>query len=147
QGEVRAPPQALVDGEIPYFQFSEGNEGRSLYRTYCAACHSLDGTRLVGPSFAGLAGSRRQVRASSDAPLEEVRVDRAYLRQSIVEPNAQLVEGYPANLMPPVGGLLSDSQLDQLVDYLVRISKAEVAKKEAAIPLRTVRSWKMLDFP
>jgi cytochrome c len=146
KGDVLIPPKAGGHRDSPYFHFSEGNAGRVLYRTYCSACHSLDGTRLVGPSFAGIAGSRRQVRASITASLEEITADRKYLRQSIVEPNAQLVEGYPANLMPPIGGLLSDEQLDQLVDYLVRVSKADVAQQELAIPLRTVRPWTMLDF-
>ena len=145
-GAMLPPPEAPARRDAPFFAFSEGNEGRALHRAYCAACHSLDGTRLAGPTFAGLAGSRRRVRASSEAPIEEVRADRAYLRQSILEPNARIVEGYAPDVMPPIGGMLSERQLDQLVGYVVRISDAEFARKESAIPVRTVRHWTMADF-
>ena len=146
-GDVLPAPQCLGRHDAPFFEFSEGNEGRALHRAYCAACHSLDGTRLTGPSFAGLAGSSRQVRASIAAPIEGVRADRAYLRQSILEPNARLVDGYAPDVMPPIGGMLSAQQLDQLIEYLVRVSNAEVARQELAIPVRTVRHWTMADFP
>jgi cytochrome c len=146
QGNVRRPPAGYRSSSTPYFQFSSGDQGRFLYRTYCAACHSLDGTRLAGPTFAGLAGGRRQVRQEPTGPLEEVTADHEYIRRSILEPNAQLVENYQANLMPPIGGMLSESQLGQLVDYLVRTSNPEEARKELAIEPRRVREWKMSDF-
>ncbi len=47
--------------------------------------------------------------------------DEDYVRQSIVEPGAQLAKGYQ-NIMPPYSQL-SDEQLDSLVQYLLRGSK------------------------
>lgn len=83
--------------------------------TGCVVCHSLDPNgRLVGPSLAGVA-----TRAAERVPglsAEE------YLRQSILEPNAYVVEGYPANLMPPnFAQTLSDRQVDDLVGFLMTL--------------------------
>ncbi|MBE9524912.1 MAG: cytochrome c, partial [Chloroflexi bacterium] len=73
----------------------------------CSTCHSLDAdTVIVGPSMAGI-GSRSNAAA---------------LRESILDPNAVLVDGFPANTMPPVwGDELSDEQVDQLVAYLLTL--------------------------
>ena len=39
----------------------EEHPGRTVYRTMCMSCHSIDGFELVGPSFQNLAGSMRTV--------------------------------------------------------------------------------------
>ncbi|MDP1587664.1 MAG: c-type cytochrome, partial [Prosthecobacter sp.] len=122
-GEVRpAPPEALA-ATTPYFQFSKGDAGRVLYQNFCAACHSLNDTKLVGPTFSGLAGSKKKVRDPATGKTSEVKATADYLRQSILEPNALLVEGYPENLMPPIGAILTPAQIDALVDYIVKASK------------------------
>lgn len=61
----------------------------------CNACHSTDGTVLVGPSWRGLWGSERTFADGSTAV-----VDEEYFRQSILEPNAHVIEGFQPNLMP-----------------------------------------------
>ncbi len=73
----------------------------------CSTCHSLDeGVVIVGPSMYGI-GSR----LSADE-----------LSQSILDPNAVLVDGFPADTMPPVwADELSDEQVDQLVAYLLTL--------------------------
>jgi mono/diheme cytochrome c family protein len=72
----------------------------------CISCHSLDGSVIVGPSMQGI-GSR---------------VDADYIKASILDPNATLVEGYPADTMPNVWGTeLSGEQVDQLVAYLLSL--------------------------
>ncbi|MGF1666002.1 MAG: c-type cytochrome [Acidimicrobiia bacterium] len=81
-------------------------------RPGCITCHSLEaGVNLVGPSIAGIgsvAGSR----------VEGVDAEK-YLRQSIVEPNAHIVEGYEDDVMPEDYVLtLTDSQIEALVEYM-----------------------------
>jgi cytochrome c oxidase subunit 2 len=69
--------------------------GRVLYQADgCAGCHSLDGSRMSGPSWKGLAGSR--VRLSDGRVLT---AGNAYLTRHIVEPDALTVQGYPGNVM------------------------------------------------
>lgn len=69
--------------------------GRELYAADgCSDCHSLNGTRMTGPSWKGLAGSH--VTLSSG---RTVTANDAYLRRHIIEPNALTVQGYPGEVM------------------------------------------------
>jgi len=69
--------------------------GRRLYQDDgCAGCHSLNGTRMTGPSWKGLAVSRVKL---SDG--RTIIADNAYLTRHIVEPNALTVQGYPGEVM------------------------------------------------
>ncbi|MCL4819763.1 MAG: cytochrome c oxidase subunit II [Vicinamibacteria bacterium] len=91
----------------------------------CITCHRGDsGAR--GPDLAGLFG--KPVKLASG---ETVTADETYLRESIVQPAAKIVEGYQP-IMPTFQGLLSEEQLLQLVAYIQGM-KAEV-KDEAAAP-------------
>lgn len=68
----------------------------------CVACHTTDGSVLVGPSWAGLAD----------------RADEEYIRQSILDPGAVIVEGFD-DLMPKTfADTLSPDDVDALVAYL-----------------------------
>ncbi len=61
----------------------------------CVACHSLDGSAMIGPTWQGLFGREETLEDGST-----ITVDEEYLRQSILNPNAQIVSGYGANVMP-----------------------------------------------
>ena len=53
------------------------------------ACHTSDGSKLVGPSFKGIYG--HTVRVTTDGQVREITVDDEYLERSIREPNADIV--------------------------------------------------------
>ena len=124
-GAVAAAPHNALLASTPFFRFPEGDPGKVLFQNFCAACHSLDGAKLVGPSFLGLAGSRRRVRETSSGTTRELQADAAYLRESILDPNALLADGYPENIMPPIGVTLTDAQLDELVKFITKASGPE----------------------
>ncbi len=77
----------------------------------CGACHSIDGTRLTGPTWRGLYGS--QVHLTNG---QTVTADAAYLTFMIKSPNIKIVSGYPANVMPNFN--LSDQQIAAIVSYI-----------------------------
>ena len=77
----------------------------------CAACHSIDGTRLTGPTWRGLFGSKVAL-----ADGTTVTADEAYLTESVVDPNAKVVQGFQAGTMPKFG--LADAQIKDIVAYL-----------------------------
>jgi len=81
----------------------------------CLSCHSLDGSRVVGPSFKGLFGSTVQV--TTAGKLRSVVADAAYLRTSITDPDAHVVVGYK-DMMPSSKAALTDQQITQIIDYL-----------------------------
>jgi cytochrome c oxidase subunit II len=94
------------------------SSGEELYRQYaCAGCHSLDGDDGTGPSFKGLAGSTVTLEGG-----ETVKATREYLRESIVEPDAQIVEGYSGGLMPATTDSFDleskPGEVDRLVDFI-----------------------------
>jgi cytochrome c551/c552 len=81
----------------------------------CSTCHSLQPDQvLVGPSLAGIANS-----AADFVPGESAE---QYLRQSILDPNAYVVEGFPSGVMPQnFGDVLSSQQIDDLVAFLLTL--------------------------
>jgi mono/diheme cytochrome c family protein len=90
-----APQQTATTSGGASAKGSPVARGRNLYTADgCAGCHSLDGPRLEGPTWKGLAGSR--VRLSDG---RTVAADNAYLARHIVEPNALTVQGYPGEVM------------------------------------------------
>ena len=76
----------------------------------CVACHTVDGSSRVGPTWKGLSGKTQTLADGST-----VLADEAYLRRSILEPQAQVVKGFPP-IMPPA--VLSDEELAALVAYI-----------------------------
>jgi mono/diheme cytochrome c family protein len=117
-GIVKPATTTALAATEPFFHFSGKNTGSVMYQNFCAACHSLDGTKRIGPSFRGLAGSTRKALDPANGKTQEATADADYLRQSIMDPAAFVVEGYP-NIMPPMAGLLSESQLAALTQFLL----------------------------
>jgi cytochrome c oxidase subunit 2 len=77
----------------------------------CGGCHSIDGSRLVGPTWHGLFGS--QVKLSNG---QTVTADEAYLTESVADPNAKVVDGFPSGVMPKFS--LTDAQIKAIVSYI-----------------------------
>jgi len=87
--------------------------GEALYNSQgCIACHTTNGKRGVGPSWKGIWGSMVKLSDGSS-----VKVDEAYVRQSILEPQAKIVATFPP-AMPSFKGKLDDKQISDLVDYI-----------------------------
>lgn len=88
-------------------------KGKKYYNDKgCAACHSIDGSVRVGPTWKGLFGK--------DEVWEEGHgiADENYLRESILNPNAKIVKGYPKGVMPPYQGQLSENDVTALIEYI-----------------------------
>jgi cytochrome c oxidase subunit 2 len=79
----------------------------------CQACHSIDGTPLVGPTVKGL--FRKTVTVITDGKERQVVADETYLRKSLLEPNADVVKGFPP-IMP--AQKMSDEELTEIIIYL-----------------------------
>ena len=94
--------------------------GRLLYnRRGCAGCHSSDGSKLVGPSFKNVYGSKHAL-ANGD----EVVVNDNYIRESIIAPKAKIVAGYQP-VMPSFKGQLSDDDIASIIEYLKELDSEE----------------------
>lgn len=82
----------------------------------CFACHTTDGTKLVGPSFKGIYGHTTTVVTGGSE--REVTVDDEYIKRSIYDPNADVVKGYNKGLMQPYTGQLSEDDIKQITEYI-----------------------------
>lgn len=117
---VEALPQAEFD--VWLTQKSRPAESRPDGRKLaeekgCLACHSLDGTPGVGPTFKGLFGS--QVKILRDKRPLIVTADEAYLKESIRQPQAAIVDGFQPIM--PTNPELSDLQIQALVEFIRRL--------------------------
>jgi cytochrome c oxidase subunit 2 len=81
----------------------------------CVACHSMDGSKLIGPTFKGAFGRAEVVVTAGQE--RTVTVDEAYIKKSLLEPAADLVKGYQP-LMPSQQGLVSDGEIRALTAYI-----------------------------
>lgn len=87
--------------------------GAQLYQTKaCITCHSIDGSPNTGPSFKGIMGRTERMKDGS-----QIVADENYLRESILEPQAKVVDGY-APVMPTYQGVLRNEEIDALIAYM-----------------------------
>ena len=92
--------------------------GEQLFEQYaCNTCHEQEGTGR-GPSLYGIAG--QEVDLAGGRRMER---DDAYLRNSILNPAAQMVEGYQP-LMPTFQGQINEEGVLQLIDYIKTLESA-----------------------
>lgn len=106
----------------PGESLAEGGE-LLFNRLGCSGCHRPDGTG-VGPSLVGVFGS--QVKLESG---EVVTADEAYMVDSILNPNAQIVAGYDP-IMPTFEGVVDEQELLRLVAYLKSIGQEAETTEE-----------------
>jgi cytochrome c oxidase subunit 2 len=87
----------------------------------CLKCHTLDGTKHIGPTWLDL--YHRKERLSDGT---EVDVDEAYLTESMMEPGAKIVAGYQ-NVMPSFQGKLAAPEIAALVE-LIKSLQSDVVR-------------------
>lgn len=96
--------------------------GQEIFNTFqtmanfaCSNCHLVDSeSMLIGPGLLNI-GQRAATREDGLSATD-------YIRQSILEPNAYVVEGYTANLMPQnFADIFTEQDLSDLIAYLMTL--------------------------
>jgi cytochrome c oxidase subunit 2 len=77
----------------------------------CAACHTINGSPGIGPTWFGLFGSQVKLTDGS-----VVTANEAYIHESIKTPQAKIVAGFETQLMPTYG--FPDNKIDDIVAYI-----------------------------
>jgi cytochrome c oxidase subunit 2 len=103
--------QSTADASVP------GAEGLAILKDQgCNACHSSDGTKIIGPSYLGIWGKPAVVvRNGQDVT---VIVDSAYVRKSVYDPNSEVVKGYQKGLMQSYEKSVSEKDIAKIIEYL-----------------------------
>ncbi|MGH9659484.1 MAG: cytochrome c oxidase subunit II [Bryobacteraceae bacterium] len=109
--------QAWLAGGVAEGTLAE--RGEKLFQDLaCTNCHRADGTGR-GPALAGLFGETIEL-----ADRTKVVMDDAYIRESILTPQAKLARGYQG-IMPTFQGLVTEDQLLQLIEYIKTLERKQ----------------------
>jgi cytochrome c oxidase subunit 2 len=112
-GIARAQDSAPVPGERVRPASSLVEEGQRVATEQgCMKCHSVDGTRHIGPTWVDL-----YMRAGKLANGKQVVADEAYLTRSMMDPGGEIVAGFQ-NVMPTYQGKLTPPEVAAVVEYI-----------------------------
>jgi cytochrome c oxidase subunit 2 len=75
----------------------------------CNACHTLDGSARVGPSFKGVYGKPVALASGSTVPMDD-----NYIRESLMNPQAKARPGFPPS-MPSFEGQLKEHEINGII--------------------------------
>jgi cytochrome c oxidase subunit 2 len=87
--------------------------GKQLYTSKgCNTCHSVDGSKLTGPSFKGIFGKPQPLTTGAS-----VTVDEEFIRESILNPQAKIAAEF-SPVMPSYQGLVKQTEMTALIAYI-----------------------------
>jgi cytochrome c oxidase subunit 2 len=102
--------------------------GEKLFQDLaCNSCHR-DDSQARGPQLKGIFGSTVTLENGATAV-----VDESYIRESIVNPQAKIVKGFPP-IMPTFQGLVTEEQLLQLIAYVHSLTPTAGSAPPAGAP-------------
>jgi len=102
-------------------------QGEQLFEQLgCSNCHLTD-RQGRGPNLRGVFGSHVQLTDGRSVPVDDI-----FIRESILNPNAKIVEGYRPNVMPNFQGQVTEEQILQLIAYVKSLAITGTAVAPAA---------------
>jgi cytochrome c oxidase subunit II len=87
----------------------------------CNACHSSDGSKIIGPSYMNLFGEKQIV--IREGKEVSVTVDEEYIKRAILDPNSDIVKGYPSDIMQSYREALSDDDISKIIEYIKSLNE------------------------
>ena len=109
--------QNWLSGGVSGETMAEAGE-RQFQQLGCHTCHKAESIGR-GPTLVGVFGNPVQMENG-----EVVEADEAYVRESVLNPQAQTVNGYKP-IMPTFQGQISEETLLQIITYIKSLSEAE----------------------
>lgn len=88
----------------------------------CLACHSLDGSKLLGPSLRGYWGKERIVTVKGEGE-KSVISDKEYTMNAIYNPNGEIVKGFSKGLMQSYDEIITEDHVDLIIEYLKTLNE------------------------
>ncbi|HWO17887.1 MAG TPA: cytochrome c oxidase subunit II [Kofleriaceae bacterium] len=110
--------QYLADEYARSNQLPPAELGAKVFEKNCTACHTIDGTIKVGPSFKGTFGTMVQM-----ADGKSVKMDETYIRESVLNPTAKTRAGFPAGQMSSFEGQLKEKEIEGIIAFIKSLAK------------------------
>jgi cytochrome c oxidase subunit 2 len=105
-GEETVSPTGPVEGTLPKAEAGNPARGKALFVSEgCGGCHTF--------KAAGTSG-----KTGPDLDMALKGKDAEFIRESIVDPNAEVAQGFQQGIMPPYGETLDPQQVANLVAFL-----------------------------
>ncbi|MBU8900447.1 cytochrome c oxidase subunit II [Corallococcus sp. H22C18031201] len=121
RGRLQDRQDALADNSLVPGTARMAEQGQKLAGTQgCLKCHSVDGSQHIGPTFLGMYDRMEHLQDG-----QNIRVDEAYITQSMMDPGAHIVAGYQ-NVMPTYQGKLQGPESAAIVEYIKSLRTANV---------------------
>jgi cytochrome c oxidase subunit 2 len=99
----------LANANLPLAQQGE----KLVAAKGCVACHSLDGSSKIGPSYKGIFGHEAELADGSKST-----VDDNYIRESIRKPQAKVVKGFNPVMPPYTEEMIGEQDLGAIIAYI-----------------------------
>ena len=96
----------------PYKGLPLAEVGKKVYAGKCMVCHNTTSEKKIGPGWGGIWGKREEMEGGLT-----VTVDENYVRESILDPNAKIVKGFPP-AMPSFAGQVNEQELLGVIEYI-----------------------------
>jgi cytochrome c oxidase subunit II len=123
-GHTQMESDVIVTSQVDFDSWLAGQSnlaadpvarGQKVAKNFgCLGCHSVDGSKLVGPTWKGLFGS--------EVPLQDgsrVNADEEYLRESIVNPGAKIHQDYPSGVMlATYKDQMTAEQINDVIEFI-----------------------------
>lgn len=130
RGLAQAQDAATVPGERTLAGSNVVEEGRRVAADQgCLKCHSVDGTRHIGPTWTDL-----YLRDERLVNGKVVRADEGYLTRSMMDPAADIVQGFQ-NVMPTYQGKMSPPEVAAVVEYIKSLKTPAVGSRPSEGPV------------
>ncbi len=121
RGIAQSQDASPIPGEPVLAGSSVVDEGRrAAAEQGCMKCHSVDGSRHIGPTWVDLYLRREKLKDG-----RTVVADEAYLTRSMMDPGADVVAGYQ-NVMPTFQGRLTPPEAAAIVEYIKSLKSPAV---------------------
>jgi cytochrome c oxidase subunit II len=94
----------------------------------CIACHTVDGTHRIGPTFKDLYGKTEELTNGT-----KVEINEKYIREKILHPTKTVAKGF-APVMPSFQGRVSERDILGLISFIKSVSGVKEEPEKAPAP-------------
>ena len=110
QDEYEAYLEKISSEDVPFEEL-----GERISQQRCIVCHSIDGSKTIGPTWKDAYGKKRLLESG-----KKILYDENYIRESILNPQTKIAKDF-APVMPSFAGQLKEREIEGIIEYIKKI--------------------------